>query len=156
IEASTESEWVARCLEGLGNEVVVADPNFAAMYATRSRRIKTDRRDARTLAEACQLGAYRPGNRPGDARRHPKAQRLVMEAPVQTRTRYISLVGAVLRRQGVRVSSGSAEGFVERVRRIGLTGQQLSDVGLITHVPSTHDSFGPWSGTLVQRESMPV
>ncbi len=29
IEASTESEWVARCLEDLGHEVVVADPNFA-------------------------------------------------------------------------------------------------------------------------------
>jgi hypothetical protein len=42
IEASTESEWVARCLEELGHEVIVADPNFAAMYATRSRRVKTD------------------------------------------------------------------------------------------------------------------
>ena len=30
IESSTESEWVARCLEELGHEVVVADPNFAA------------------------------------------------------------------------------------------------------------------------------
>jgi hypothetical protein len=29
------------------------------MYATRSRRVKTDRRDARTLAEACKVGAYR-------------------------------------------------------------------------------------------------
>jgi transposase len=54
IESSTESEWVARCLEELGHEVVVADPNFAAMYATRSRKVKTDRRDARTLAEALQ------------------------------------------------------------------------------------------------------
>ena len=26
LEASTESEWVARCLEGLGHEVIVADP----------------------------------------------------------------------------------------------------------------------------------
>src|SRR5216684_5713560 len=58
IEASTESEWVARCLEELGHEVVVADPNFAAMYATRSRKVKTDLRDARTLAEACRLGAF--------------------------------------------------------------------------------------------------
>jgi transposase len=31
LEASTESEWVARCLEGLGHEVIVADPNFAPM-----------------------------------------------------------------------------------------------------------------------------
>ena len=33
LESSTESEWVARCLEGLGHEVIVADPNFATMYA---------------------------------------------------------------------------------------------------------------------------
>ena len=50
LEASTESEWVARCLERLGHEVIVADPNFAPMYATRTRKIKTDRRDARALA----------------------------------------------------------------------------------------------------------
>src|SRR5215831_8199535 len=32
IEASTDSEWVARGLEALGHEVIVADPNFAPMY----------------------------------------------------------------------------------------------------------------------------
>ena len=48
LEASTESEWVARHLESLGHEVIVADPNYAPMYATRSRRVKTDKRDART------------------------------------------------------------------------------------------------------------
>ena len=60
LEASTESEWVACCLEALGHTVVVADPNYAPMYGTRSRRVKTDRRDARALAEACRVGAYRP------------------------------------------------------------------------------------------------
>jgi transposase len=59
LEASTESEWVARHLESLGHTVIVADPNFTPMYATRSRRVKTDRRDARSLAEALRLGAYR-------------------------------------------------------------------------------------------------
>src|SRR5262249_23333054 len=49
-EASTDSEWVARCLEALGHEGIVADPNFAPMYATRTRKVKTDRRDARALA----------------------------------------------------------------------------------------------------------
>ncbi|PYM37901.1 MAG: hypothetical protein DME12_21785, partial [Candidatus Rokuibacteriota bacterium] len=42
VEASTESEWVARCLEDLGHEVIVADPNYAPMYAQRTRRVKTD------------------------------------------------------------------------------------------------------------------
>jgi len=43
VEASTESEWVARSLEALGHEVIVADPNFAPMYATRCKKIKTER-----------------------------------------------------------------------------------------------------------------
>ncbi|HEX8338425.1 MAG TPA: transposase, partial [Pyrinomonadaceae bacterium] len=47
VEASTESEWVACHLEALGHEVIVADPNFAPMYATRDKKIKTDKRDAR-------------------------------------------------------------------------------------------------------------
>src|SRR5262245_37464757 len=57
IEASTGSEWVVRCLETLGHEVIAADPNFALMHATRTRKVKTDRRDARALAEAGLLGA---------------------------------------------------------------------------------------------------
>jgi hypothetical protein len=36
LEASTESESVARHPESLGHEVIVADPNFAPMYATRA------------------------------------------------------------------------------------------------------------------------
>jgi transposase len=52
LESSTEREWVATCLEDVGHEVAVADPNFAAMYGRRTRRIKTDRRDVAALAEA--------------------------------------------------------------------------------------------------------
>jgi transposase len=85
LEASTESEWVARCLEALGHEVIVADPNYAPMYATRSRRVKTDKRDARTLAEALKLGAYRPAHRVSAERRHARAELAVREALVRTR-----------------------------------------------------------------------
>lgn len=77
----------------------MADPNFAAMYATRSRRVKTDRRDARTLAEACRLGAYRPAHRASDEQRHVRAQLAVRESLVRTRTKFIGLVGALLRRE---------------------------------------------------------
>ena len=51
IEASTESEWVAQHLESLGHDVIVADPNYGAMYARRSRRVKTDRRDAAAASD---------------------------------------------------------------------------------------------------------
>ena len=73
MEASTVSEWVARLLEDLGHEVVVADPNYAPMYAQRSRRVKTDKRDALALAEACKLGAYRLAHRTSDEQRHVRA-----------------------------------------------------------------------------------
>ncbi len=99
----------------MGHEVVAADPNFAPMYATRSRRVKTDKRDARTLAEACKLEAYKPAHRTSDARRHLRAQLAVREALVRTCTRYISLMRALVRREGFQVGSGSTEAFAQRL-----------------------------------------
>jgi transposase len=134
LEASTESEWVARCLEGLGHQVVVADPNFAPMYATRTRKVKTDRRDARALAEASLLGAYRPAHRLSDAQRHVRGRLTVRDALVRTRTRYISLVRALLRQRGWQVPTGSAEGFIRRVRALALPGQLVSEIAPVLAV----------------------
>jgi hypothetical protein len=120
VESSTESEWVARRLEELGHEVIVADPNFAPMYAQRSRKVKTDRPDARALCEACELGAYRPAHRSSDRSRALRTQVAVREALVQTRTRHISLIRALLRQQGYRVRSGGAATFSERVGELEL------------------------------------
>jgi transposase len=124
IEAMSESEWVARCLESLGHEVVVADPNFAAMYATRSRRVKTDRRDAVTLADACRLGAYRHAHRTSERQRQVRAELAVRECIVRTRTKFIALTGALLRREGLRVRSGNADHFLRRVAEVE-TGDSL-------------------------------
>lgn len=120
IEASTESEWVARVLEGLGHEVVVADPNYALMYATRSSKIKTDRRDARALAEACRLGHYRPAHRTSGVWRSARRQLSVRDALVRSRTRLISLTRALLRQEGLRVGSGASESFAARVGKMEL------------------------------------
>jgi transposase len=128
LEASTESEWVARCLEGLGHEVIVGDPNFAPMYATRTRKVKTDRRDARALQDACVLGAYRPTHRLSDAQRHVRGRLTVRDTLVRTRTRYISLIRALLRQQGYRVPSGSAEAFGQRVATLPLPDRLRSTI----------------------------
>ncbi len=64
---------MARCLEALGHEVIVSDPNFTPVYATRNRRVKTDRRDAQALMDACRLGAYRPAHRTSDPQRQVRA-----------------------------------------------------------------------------------
>ncbi|GJG88791.1 IS110 family transposase [Gemmatimonadetes bacterium T265] len=122
LEASTESEWVARHLEALGHTVIVADPNYAPMYATRSRRVKTDKRDARTLAEACRLGAYRPAHRLSDAQRHVRAELAVRDALVRTRTRYIAVLKALVRRDGLRLPAGDAERTATKFAVLDATG----------------------------------
>ena len=98
-------------LEELGHEVIVADPNFAPMYAHRSRRIKTDRRDAHALAKACELGAYRAAHRSSPHQRDARALLGVRELLVRTRTRWIVHVRALLRRDGLRLAPGRAENF---------------------------------------------
>jgi transposase len=120
IESATESEWVARCLEELGHEVIVADPNFAPMYAQRTRKIKTDRRDARALAEACRQSNYRRAHRTSDGQRHVRGHLAVRECLVQTRTKWICVVRSLLRREGLRIRCGSTVSFVERVSELEL------------------------------------
>lgn len=120
IEAMSESEWVARCLESLGHEVVVADPNFAAMYATRSRRVKTDRRDAVTLADACRLGAYRHAHRTSERQRQVRAELVIRESVVRSRTKFIALTGAMLRREGLRIRSGNSDQFLQRLEEVAM------------------------------------
>jgi hypothetical protein len=67
--ASTESEWVARCLEELGHEVVVADPNFAPMDGTKTRHVKTESarvsRRVLTVSQATASPSRRNQRRPG-------------------------------------------------------------------------------------------
>jgi transposase len=128
LEASTESEWVARHLESLGHEVIVADPGFAPMYATRSKKVKTDKRDARTLAEACVLGAYRATHRVSAEQRHVRSELLVRDSLVRTRTRYVALIKAVVRREGLRLSQGEPEHTASKVRAIELREEVLQEL----------------------------
>lgn len=118
IEASTESEWVARCLEGLGHEVIVADPNFAPMYASRTRRVKTDRRDAQALMDACRLGAYRPSHRVSETQRRVRALLAVRDNLVRTRVRQVQLLRALLRREGLRPGPGAVANFAKRLDEV--------------------------------------
>jgi transposase len=120
LESSTESEWVARVLEEQGHEVIVADPNFALMYASRSKRIKTDRRDARALCDACRLGTYRPAHRTRGPWRQVRQELSIRDALVRSRTRMINVVRSLLRQEGVRLPSGSACRFAERFKGVAV------------------------------------
>lgn len=125
VEASTESEWVACHLEALGHAVIVADPNFAPMYATRSRRVKTDRRDARTLADALRLGAYRPAHRVSAAH---FVERLTAVALAPTLAAELAPLIALLAPLNVQIAAADA--------RIAALGRTDAVVALLQSAPS--------------------
>jgi transposase len=129
LEASTNSEWVAQLLEELGHEVLVADPNYAPMYAQRSRRVKTDKRDAQALAEACRLGAYRPAHRTSEEQRHVRALLSVRENLVRSRARFVALAQAIVSREGFRVATGTSRSFSVRVEDLKLPEHLVVEIG---------------------------
>lgn len=134
LEATTESEWVARHLESLGHEVIVADPNFAPMYATRSRRSKTDKRDARTLMQACDTGVYRRAHRLSEPRRHVRAELAVRDVLVRTRARYVSLAKTLVRRDGLRVPSSSSRCAAARIAGLPLSAELTRELAPLFQV----------------------
>jgi transposase len=138
LEAATESEWVAQHLESLGHEVIVADPGFAPMYASRSRKIKTDKRDARALCEACHLGAYRAAHRASAGSRLLRKHLAVRETLVQTRSRIISLCRALLRQEGIQVPTGGAPTFAKRVRMLALSDELTLVVKPLLRISGTN------------------
>src|SRR5688500_4788122 len=120
LEISTESEWVAQHLEGLGHAVIVADPNYAAMYGSRSRKVKTDKRDVAALAIACRRGIYRRAHRVSAAARTLRQTMRVRRQMVRMRSGLISLLRSVLRQHGLRLATGSAEAVLQRLDRLSL------------------------------------
>lgn len=138
LESSTESEWVAQHLETLGHEVIVADPNYAAMYGSRTRAVKTDRRDVAALAEACRTGVYRRAHRASAAARRCRQHLRVRTHLVRERTAAINLLRALLRGDGVRLATGSAECVLSRLDRVSLPVTLAAAIGplraLIAHL----------------------
>ena len=120
LESSTESEWVAQHLEALGHEVIVADPNYAPMYGSRSRKVKTDKRDVAALAIACRRGIYRAAHRASAAARTLRQTMRVRQQLVQVRSGLISLLRSVLRQEGLRLPSGSAERVLQRLDQVAV------------------------------------
>ena len=129
LEASTDSEWVAQCLEAGGHDVVVADPNYAPMYGHRTRRIKTDRRDVAALAEACRQEIYRPAHRTSATQRAVRRHLHVRRQLVRSRSRAISLLRTMLRGEGLRLPSGVAETVPARLATLVLPSTLADAVG---------------------------
>ena len=112
IESSTESERAAQHLEQLGHDVIVVDPNYAPMYGTRSRRVKTDKRDAAALAEACRAGVYRRAHRTSAGARELRRTMRVRSHLVRQRAGVVTLLRSLLRQEGLRCRPEPSEGML--------------------------------------------
>ena len=157
IESSTDSEWVAQHLEGLGHEVVVVDPNYAAMYGARSRAIKTDRRDVAALALANRRGVYRAAHRVGAATRALRQQLRVRQQVIRQRTALINLVRAMLRQEGLRLPSGHADTVLARLARLSVPPALLAGLApvraLLASLQTTLDAL---EATVVAHATTPA
>jgi len=87
-----------------------------------------DKRDARTLAEACKLGAYRVTHRVSVEQRHVRSELAVRDSLVRTRTRYVALIKAAVRREGLRLSQGDPERTVSKLEAIELREEVLQEI----------------------------
>jgi transposase len=115
--------WAAPFLRELGYDVIVADPNFAPMYGTSSakkRRIKTDRRDARALAEACRSNNFRRAHEASATTRERRNLLTSRDQLVAMRTKSIAAARSVLRQSGIAVGGGLTTTFSSRVRSMSL------------------------------------
>lgn len=143
LESACESEWIARALEKLRLEVIVADPNYAPMYSTLTKKVKTDARDARGLADACRLGAYRPAHRLSDEQRKVRQMLITRDQLVCQRSSLISLTRSLTRAEGVRLKRGEAQNFWSRAAREEWPRERLPAVPALLHqLACLEDSIG--------------
>ena len=147
LESATESEWVAQCLERIGHEVIVVDPNYLPMYGQRNRRVKTDKRDVAALTAACRTGTYRPASRVSAAQRGRRQELRVRRHLVQIRTRTISLIRALLRQEGLRLPRGTSETVSARLDRVTVS------AALQTAVAPLREKRTPTRQVVIRRES---
>jgi transposase len=147
IESGTESEWVAQHLEGLGHEVVVGDPNYLPMYGARARKVKTDGRDVAALAIANRRGVYRRAPRVSAATRALRQRLRIRRHLVQVRSGLISLLRSVLRQEGYRLPSGSADRVSARLDRLELP------AALVAVLQPVRDTIAQLTATLTRLDT---
>jgi transposase len=116
IEAGTHSPWVSRTLEGLGHDVIVANPRKVAWISKDS--VKTDRNDAEKLARlgAMDVNLLHPIRHRGERTQEDLAVARARDLTVTMRTRLVNSIRAVVKTSGEVLPRCSAESFPKKVR----------------------------------------
>ncbi|MGL6159290.1 IS110 family transposase [Microbulbifer sp.] len=133
LEASPLAEMAARIVEELGHEPVIIDARLAKNLMKAKK--KTDRRDARTLADIGRSGWFSPVHRKSAEARELRSLSKARQTLVKTRQGTVNTIRGLLRAQGIRlgkVGNGEFEKVVQEVVRREVPGLEGAMENLLT------------------------
>ena len=118
VEATPLAEWSAKTVEELKHTITVVCPRKAKVaLESQGVRKKTDKRDARALAELCRSGWYEAVHRKSEEARNVRSYMTARKQLVQASTAMASSIRGILRSHGIKLPErGDGESFPDRVR----------------------------------------
>lgn len=118
VEATPLAEWSAKIVEELKHTITVVCPRKAKVaLESQGVRKKTDKRDARALAELCRSGWYEAVHQKSEEARNVRSYMTARKQLVQASTAMASSIRGILRAHGIKLPErGDGESFPDRVR----------------------------------------
>lgn len=118
VEACPLAEWACQLLEELGHEAIIIDARHAkAVIRTKK---KTDRIDARKLAQISRTGWYTKVHRKSPAARELRSKHTIRKGLINIRKGLNSQMRGIFRAHGVRVGAVSEGDFYEHIEKLQL------------------------------------
>ena len=116
VEASPLAEWLSKEVEKLGHHITIVCPRKAKAALSGHSRKKTDKRDARALAELCQTGWYEAVHRKSDEAREMRSFMTARKQLVECSTALASSIRGIVKAHGIKIEGGSDDAtFVDKV-----------------------------------------
>jgi transposase len=117
LETGSLTPWLARALRADGLPVVVMDARRAS-DALRARRVKTDRADARALAEMLQSGWFTPVFVKSEESHRIKALLSARDQLVRNKRTFFGQIRGMLRPFGIRLAARQGTGKFDTAARV--------------------------------------
>lgn len=131
VEASPLAEWLCTVVEELGHKIAIVCPRKAKVALASQAKKKTDRRDARALAELCRSGWYEAVRRKSAEAREMRSFMTARKQLVECSTAIASSIRGILRAHGVKLEGGTDDrDFYKRVQVATEELPQLAQLGI--------------------------
>jgi transposase len=113
VEACPLAEWACQLLEELGHEAVIIDARQAKAVVHSKR--KTDKVDARKLAQLCRTGWFNQVHRKSPSARELRSKHTARKGLITIQKGLNSRIRGIFRVHGIRVGKVSQGAFYQRV-----------------------------------------